>query len=323
MASSRASSLEISTRTSSLETRTSSLETRASSVDVIEEIPIAELIEEKVLKPSEEIYIDQGLPIPEAYEADTIRALVQDPFHLWVYWEVRERTFTRLQKIFPEQIAATFYPALKITELKLGHTTFIGIDRRGSYWLSVFPDRRYRIEVGLRSHERGYIRLLEADEIGTPRGTVSMELADDPEYQISNRDFAELLRVSGFASFTGMLGPERILRHLPPDVSDIIATAARGDELTDEQIANLPPRIRALILQMRARGAEGLTSLALLHLLPEYLRESLHREDATVVDPIHPQHLAPRFMVGASESLQQPGPWMPSMRERPSSPVKR
>jgi hypothetical protein len=296
---------------------------RASSVEIIEEVPIAELIEEKVMKPSEEIFIDQGLPIPDEYDIDTIRALVQDPFHVWVYWELRERTFTRLKNIFPAGVAATFYPVMKITELRLGHSAFIGIERRGSYWLSVFPDRTYRIEVGLRSQERGYIRLLEANEVQTPRGTVSMEVAPEPEFEIANHDFAQLLRVSGFASFTGMLGPERLLRQLPEEVAGTIATAAQGQELTDEQIAGLPPRIRTLILQMRTRGGEELTSLALLHLLPEYLRESLHQEHATVIDPLHPQHPIPRFMVGASEGMQKPGPWMPSMRERPLSPIKK
>jgi hypothetical protein len=304
--------------------KTSSLDiSRASSPGVLDETPIAEIIEEKVVKPSQEIYIDLGMPIPDHYDVDSIRALVQDPFHVWVYWEIRERTFNRLHQIFPEHIASSFYPVIKITELKLNHSAFIGIDRIGNYWLSVFPDRHYRIEVGLRSQERGYIRLLQADEIITPRGTVSSEIPEEPEYQITNREFAELLRASGFASFTSMLGPERILRHLPMEVADIIAAIAAGLELTDEQIASLPPRIRELLLQLRARGGDGLTSLALLHLLPEYLREVLHREDVEVYDPLHPPHLTPRFMVGASESLHRPGPWMPSMRERPTSPTKK
>ncbi|MEW6733083.1 MAG: DUF4912 domain-containing protein [Acidobacteriota bacterium] len=297
---------------------------RSSRVDIVEEVPIAELIEEKVVKPAQEIYIDQGLPIPEGYQIDTINALVQDPFHIWVYWELREHTVQRLKHIFPEQIAASFFPVLKITELKLGDTAFIGIAHRGNYWLSVFPDRQYRIEVGLRSQQRGYIRLLEAKQINTPRGTVSMEVSPEPQYQLSNKDFAEVLRISGFASFAGMLGPERILRLLPDQVADVISTIVTGEELSEEQLATLPPRIRALLLAMRARGGEGLTSLSLLHLMPEYLREALHETGETVADPLHPQHLAPRFMIGASEVLQKPDrqPWMPSMQKRPTSPVK-
>src|SRR5437660_1365063 len=91
---------------------------RASVVDFIEDLPIAELIEEKVVKPSQEIYIDQGLPIPDSYDVDTIRALVQDPFHIWVYWELKDRVFTSLKRVFPPNIAESFTPVLKITELK-------------------------------------------------------------------------------------------------------------------------------------------------------------------------------------------------------------
>src|SRR5687768_9049350 len=69
---------------------------RPSSQEILEEIPIAQLIEEKVVKASQGIYIDTGLPIPESYDVDTIRALVQDPFHIWVYWEMRERVFENL-----------------------------------------------------------------------------------------------------------------------------------------------------------------------------------------------------------------------------------
>jgi hypothetical protein len=42
----------------------------------------------------------------------------------------------------------------------------------------------------------------------------------------------------------------------------------------------------------------------------------MHEVDVTVIDRFHPERFAPRFMVGASESLQKPGPWMPSMREQ-------
>lgn len=296
----------------------------SSRVDFIEDIPIAEIVEEKVLKPAQEIFIDQGLPIPEEYDIDTINVLVQDPFHIWVYWELRERVFESLYKVFPHHIAASFYPVLKITELTYGHSAFIGIFRRGSYWLNVFPDRRYRIEVGLRSEERGYVRLLETKEVKTPRGTVSMEISDDPEYHMTNAQFAEILRVSGFAQFAGMLGPERVLRRLPQDVADIIAAAIAGQELTEEQLASLPLRIRALLIELRKRGGPGFTSMALLHMLPEFLRESLRDVEGLLFDPLHPQHIAPRFMVGASESQVQPGrrPWLPSMAERPTSPTR-
>lgn len=289
---------------------------RASSLEIVEEVPIAELIEEKVLKPSEEIFIDQGLPIPDSYDIDAIRALVQDPFHIWIYWDLLDNTVNQLYSVFSEEAAAQFRPVLKVNELTLDHTTFIEIEKKGSYWLSVFPDRRYRIEIGLRSPDRGYIRLLEADEVRTPRGTISVELPEEPQFQTSTGEFTEILQISGFASFTGVTAPERVLSSLPSEVAEMIAVAAAGEELTEDQISMLPARIRSLLMEMHRHGEDELTGLALLHLLPEYLRESMHEAGVTVIDRFHPQHITPRFMVGASESLHKPGPWMPSMREQ-------
>ncbi|MCS6886359.1 MAG: DUF4912 domain-containing protein [Acidobacteriota bacterium] len=289
---------------------------------IIEETPVAELIDELIVRPSEEqgVFIDQGLPIPESYDVDTIQALVQDPFHIWVYWEVRDVTAEKVNTIFPVQIAQTFKPVLKVTELTLGHTAMIDIAWRGNYWLSVFPDRRYRIEVGLYSPERGYIRLLEADEIRTPRGTISYNIAED-EYKVSGDEFTQVLQASGFASFTEIIGPERVLAKLPEEVAEVVSTAASGMELSDEQFANLPPRIRQLMLELRNRGEGGLASLALLHLLPEYLRETVE-EDFSVEDTLHPVHLSPRFIVGASEQMQIPRRWAPPKKLRPTSPTK-
>jgi hypothetical protein len=287
-----------------------------SNIERITEIPIAELIEEKITKPAEEAFIDQGLSIPDSYDIDTIRAMVQDPFHIWVYWTMRPEVFRNLTAIFPKEVAKTFSPVLKLTELKNDDVIFINIAETGDYWLSVFPDKRYRIEVGMRSPERGYIRLLEADEVTTPRGTVSKNVDPEPEYRTYGQEFVENLKASGFDSFAGMVGPERVMSALPKEVSDVISTVSAGENLQDFQIENLPPKIRALLKEMQEseEGSE-LTMLSLLYLLPEYLRETVEEVEECFDDALHPHHLAPRFMVGSSENRPYPKrkPWMPSM----------
>ncbi|MBI4853422.1 MAG: DUF4912 domain-containing protein [Acidobacteria bacterium] len=286
-----------------------------SNIERITEVPIAELIEEKITKPAEETFVDKGLSIPDSYDIDTIRAMVQDPFHIWVYWTMRPQVFDKLTAIFPKEVAKTFSPVLKLTELKNNDVVFININDAGDYWLSVFPDRHYRIEVGVRSPERGYIRLLEADEVSTPRGTVSINVDPEPEYKIYGQEFVENLRASGFDSFAGVIGPESIMNKVPQPVSEIISSISSGENLQENQIDNLPPRIRALLKELQARGEESLTMLSLLHLLPEYLRETVQEVEDVFDDALHPHHLSPRFMVGASENRPYPKrkPWMPSM----------
>lgn len=285
----------------------------------IAEVHITQLIDEKITKPAQETFIDKGLDIPESYDIDTIKAMVQDPFHIWVYWTVRPEVFNNLKAILPIRVAETFSPVLKLTELTHNDVTFIKILESGDYWLSVFPDRSYRVEVGLYSNERGYIRILEADEVTTPRGTISKNVAPEPEYKIVGKEFVESLQASGFASFAGMLGPEQIMSSLPEDVSEVISAVSAGQELDEAQIDNLPAKIRALLKEMKLEGeGEELTWLSLLHLLPEYLRETIGQVDEAFDDAFHPHHLSPRFMVGSSKNHPYPKrkPWMPSMTTR-------
>ena len=288
-------------------------------LEIVSETPIAELIEERITKPSQEAFIDKGLEIPDSYDVDTIRAMLQDPFHIWVYWNVRPQVFDKLKAVFPQHIAESFSPVLKVTELTFNDVKFINILESGDYWLSVLPDKHYHIEVGMLSSERGYIRLLEADEITTPRGTISTNIDPEPEYKIAGQDFADNLRASGFAAFAGMLGPERVMNALPENVSSVLSTVSAGESLQDDQINNLPPRIRALLKELQERGEEGdLTLLAFLYLIPEYLRESVAEVEGLFADALHPHHVAPRYMVGSSEHRPYPSrnPWLPSMTNK-------
>lgn len=291
----------------------------SNQLEIVSETPIAELIEERITKPSQETFIDKGLEIPDSYDVDTIRAMLQDPFHIWVYWNVRPQVFDKLKAVFPQHIAESFSPVLKVTELTLNEVSFIKIIESGDYWLNVLPDKHYRVEVGMLSSERGYIRLLEADEITTPRGTVSKNVDPEPEYKIVGQEFADNLRASGFAAFAGMLGPEKVMNALPENVSTVLSTVSAGESLQDDQIDNLPPRIRALLKELQERGEGGdLTLLAFLYLIPEYLRESVAEVEGLFADALHPHHVAPRYMVGSSEHRPYPSrnPWLPSMTNK-------
>ncbi|MEK7831810.1 MAG: hypothetical protein AAB401_12030, partial [Acidobacteriota bacterium] len=90
------------------------------------DIPLAEesLAEEIV---SEEIVVepgpDFGLPIPAHYDFDMMQAMWQDPFRLFVYWQLKENPFDRLRKIFPANEVANFHSVLKLVD----ETTYISV----------------------------------------------------------------------------------------------------------------------------------------------------------------------------------------------------
>jgi len=81
---------------------------------VVADEPPAELGEEEI--PAEP-FVDTGLPIPAHYPVDVMRALVQDPFHIFVYWQMREDPFAHLRKIFSNGNIDDFDTVLKLIDM--------------------------------------------------------------------------------------------------------------------------------------------------------------------------------------------------------------
>src|SRR5262249_16362304 len=145
-------------------------------------------------------FVDQGLNIPEAYDVDIIRALLQDPFRVFIYWEVREATIQALTHYFSEEDVAAFRTTLKLFDVGGRHQAFFDVGRRGRYWMMVFPDRQYEFELGLRSQKHGYIAMVRSNRVQTPRGTISPITSTDVEYEMTDSQFVEVLDASGFGA---------------------------------------------------------------------------------------------------------------------------
>ena len=281
--------------------------------------PVAELIPAE--EPSDQPYIDEGLPVPESYGVDIIRALLQDPFRIFIYWEVRPESLKGLTKIFSEAEAADFRPTLKLRDMDGGHEAFFEVGPRGRYWMMVFPDRAYEFEMGVRSPEHGYISLVRSNQVRTPRGTVSPTVAPEPQYRMTTPEFIDVLQASGFAPEQAMeitVAPmpgstadgEQIadlLVRLPESVRNALLVAAIGDQLTFDMVDALPEPFRSELLKLYAASDGHLASVGLAHYLPEVLREAIEDERGLIGDHVHPLHVTPRFFAGASESLPPPG----------------
>lgn len=155
----------------------------------------APFFDESVSHPSEAI-VDIGLPIPSHYNFDMIQALVQDPFRLYVYWRFANNPFNQLDKIFPSRELNGFYTALKLIDETSGISIFFDAGYTDRYWISVYPNRKYRIEVGLRSLRYGYIKLLSSRPVITPRGGPSEKVDTEHDYRIAHKEFLRILRDS-------------------------------------------------------------------------------------------------------------------------------
>lgn len=270
--------------------------------------------------PTEEPYIDRGLPLPESYEMDIIRALLQDPFRIFIYWEVRDASLKALTRLFTPEEALTFRVALKLRDVRGGQEAFFDVGTRGRYWMMVFPDREYEFEIGVRSPRHGYIMLVRSNRARTPRGTVSPEPAPEREYRLTPPEFAGIIEASGFsaeqslsltlAAANGVVREQSILdatiRKLPESVQGAMRVAAEGGPLTAEMIDLMPEPLRTELMKLLIGSDGQIASVGLMHYLPEMLREVIEDDRGFVGDATHPVHIAPRFFSGGTENVQRP-----------------
>ncbi len=268
-----------------------------------------------------EPFIDEGLPIPESYDTDIIRAMIQDPFRIFIYWEVRPQSLEALTRYFAPEDASGFVIALKLTELEGRNEAFFEVSQRGRYWMTVFPGREYEFEIGVRSPRHGFISLIRSNRVRTPRGTVSPETSDRQEYRLSPPEFVDVIEVSGFAAeqslkitvaampgaATGQAEMNATLSRLPESLREALLLAGAGHPLTREMIGQMTEPLRSELLELFEATDGTIASVGLIHYLPELLREVIEDDREWISDQTHPLHLAPRFFAGASENLSWPG----------------
>ncbi|HXG92920.1 MAG TPA: DUF4912 domain-containing protein [Blastocatellia bacterium] len=268
-----------------------------------------------------EPYIDPGLPVPEDYDVDIIRALLQDPFRIFIYWEVREESLAALTRYFSAEDATRFRTVLKLRDVEGGQEPLFEVGRRGRYWMMVFPDREYEFEIGVHSPAHGYIMLVRSNRVRTPRGTVSPVPPQEDRYRMSPPEFVQVMEASGFGAqqalgitVAAMPGAHAeaepltaALTKLPDAVRTAVLVAGAGGELTYQMIEELPEPLRSELLKLWFASGGQITAAGLMHYLPELLREAIEDERELIGDHVHPLHVAPRFFVGASENAAWPG----------------
>jgi len=289
--------------------------------------------EEKIIQPEKAEGPDFGAPIPDTYDLDVLRVLVQDPFHLYIYWELRQATIDALTKVFPKEQLPEFQTVLRLIELDEGYESFFNVGRIGSYWMAVFPGKRYKFEVGVRSPRRGYIKLVSSNEADTPRGTIAMDRDPNPRFRIGGNRFVQVLEASGFHQsdilHLALQGGEdsgegwrQVFSTLPEGVQSTIERASTGAPIDESDIDQLPIILREALQRIRDRAGGKFASMALMHYLPELLRwlASQRESDEGFLTPVPG---APRFMIGSSEIKQVPTTLFEriSSINRPSSPT--
>jgi hypothetical protein len=255
-----------------------------------------ELAEQANLSP--ETAVDLGLPIPASYGLDLMRALVQDPFHLFVHWQLKDDPFERLRRIFPSGAADTFQTVLKLVDESNAIAVFFDAAFAREYWFNVFPDRTYRVELGMRSPQFGYLKLLSSQPVRMPRGAPSDQMAEEPEFQIGADDYLRVLHESHLVparAFTveallptdgqAATAHAHVWETLPASFRQLIGAmadieAGRAYDKWWERLSEteLAEWVREFLRTIQHMGDGELGYLLLLRYLPEVLRRAINAE---------------------------------------------
>lgn len=271
---------------------------------------------------------DFGLPIPTHYDFDMMRTMVQDPFRLYVYWNLRGNPWDRVERIFPAHEVSNFRLSLRLVDESSNITVFFDVPYTREYWFNVFPDRTYRVELGLRSPQYGYIKLLSTQSVTTPRGGPSDQVATEPEYQIDADNYLQVLRESHLiperawvpngvlpaTTEASAMAASEVWERLPltfRQVLKVIGDIQAGREydkwwekLGQEELAGL---VREFLDLIREMGEGELGYLLLMRYLPELLRRAIRAEGGEEVRVDKPVAIFLAERLGQTSSAMKSG----------------
>jgi len=133
---------------------------------------------------------DPGLPVPPHYGHDRLVLMVQDPQHIFAYWEISGDTLGQVQA----RIGGQAMPVL-IVHTSSGHE-FREVDLRGgNYYLAVAPAGQYEAELALRDAHGKLHPLARSNKVTTPAPSVSSRV--DEHWMGVDESFHELLELAG------------------------------------------------------------------------------------------------------------------------------
>ncbi|TVR13209.1 MAG: DUF4912 domain-containing protein [Planctomycetota bacterium] len=130
---------------------------------------------------------DPGLPIPQHYGRDSVVLMVQDPEHLYVWWELSSGTTEQLRQRLGQSSSSLL--------LLYGPD---GCEQRvidlaaGNYYLAVAPKTTYRVALALRDSNGTLHLLAQSEEVQTPAASPSDAI--DEEWMAVDETFATLLQ---------------------------------------------------------------------------------------------------------------------------------
>ncbi|MBN8526696.1 MAG: DUF4912 domain-containing protein [Planctomycetes bacterium] len=139
---------------------------------------------------------EHGLPVPDAYGRDRLVLLVQDPSHVFAYWEVTPATLDRVRAEVGGHGAAV------LVLHGPGGSEQREVDLAGgNYYLAVAPGSDYDAELCLRAADGRLVRLAGSNRIRTPAAGPSWRT--DESWMEVDESFQDLLALAGVPGSIG------------------------------------------------------------------------------------------------------------------------
>ena len=160
-----------------------------------EDPAILEIICEERQKLPEEAFIDFGPILPNRYDVDQLKLMVQSPLRVFAYWELRETTILMALSSIPVEDRQNFQLFLKWKEMDVGRERCLDAGTAESWWFDTLPEIRYQLELGLYWGEYGWLPLLVSGELVTPR--LALGPASDGELPHTQAFLEDLVQQTG------------------------------------------------------------------------------------------------------------------------------
>ncbi|MBC7797630.1 MAG: DUF4912 domain-containing protein [Pyrinomonadaceae bacterium] len=143
----------------------------------------------------DELVSDELPPLPKA---DRVRLQLQSPNRIFLYWDVAGNPFATLQRAFGER-AKNYSLGIRLLNLENRTEKFYPAAQNGSTFFDVPTSAAFRADIGFYAENRPFIRLISSNILETPRPAPSLRTDVASDWQISTKNFAQVLGNSGFA----------------------------------------------------------------------------------------------------------------------------
>lgn len=143
----------------------------------------------------DELIADELPPLPKA---DRVRLQLQSPNRIFLYWDVAGNPFATLQRAFGER-AKNYSLGIRLLNLENRSEKFYPATQNGSTFFDVPTSAAFRADIGFYAENRPFIRLISSNILETPRPAPSLRTDVASDWQISTKNFAQVLGNSGFA----------------------------------------------------------------------------------------------------------------------------